>query len=306
MIKVGITGAETRQGGELMRILINHPDVDIISVHSPSNAGRPVASVHHGFIGEERLLFSSVFDATALDVAFVISPLHSGSDWAKLMSDRPGLKVMFFPESAMLAEGFDRMPVYGLSEINRKQLVRGARSAVLPDPVASVSLVGLYPLARHLMLPERLEIKASLPVDLITDERLKRAKSEIAEQILLAQTSFSGNIEIVAEESGSERGMAVETTIAGTTPLDEIFKVYDSIYDDHNFAHIVAMDVDYKEVEGTDKCIISLSKPTPDTIRIRTVADPRMRGGAGEAVHLLNLLCGLYEKTGLSLKANRY
>lgn len=306
MIKVGITGGETREAGELMRLLINHPDVEIVSVHSPANAGKPVASVHHGFIGEERLLFTANFDATLLDIVFLVRPLHTGNDWAKLMSDRPSLKVVVYPDSTALTESFDRQPVYGLSEINRKALVRGARSAVVPNPAASLALVALYPLARHLMLPDTISLNVALPDDLLAANPADFVAREISNQIVITQTSFAGDTKANISDSGSERGMSVEFSIQGSTPLNELFKIYESVYDDHNFTFQVPMDVDYNEVEGTDKCILSISKPDDDSVRVRAVADARMRGGAGEAVHLMNLLFGLYEKTGLSLKAARF
>ncbi|MDE5652295.1 MAG: hypothetical protein K2I48_02355, partial [Muribaculaceae bacterium] len=146
MIKVGIAGADSRIAGEILRLCLHHPDVDIVSAYAPAYAGRSVASVHTGFIGEPRLLFSSSFDATALDVAFIMHPIYSDSDWAKLMSDRKDLRLIIFPGAESVAGALPSSPVYGLSEINRKPMVRGAREAIVPDCVASPVLVALYPL----------------------------------------------------------------------------------------------------------------------------------------------------------------
>lgn len=310
MIKVGISGGETPMAGELLRILMHHPDVEIVAVHSPANAGRPIASVHHGFIGEERLLFTSAFDATSLDMAFLLRPVHSAGDWSKLMADSQTLKVVLFKESVSLADGFLSSPVYGLSEVNRKPLVRGARTAILPSPLASLALIALYPIAAHLMLPSRLQIDATLPA-MISQEADTRqtaddAAAEILRQLSVVQTSFASAPEITISPSDHPRVMSMTVEMSGSLEIDELFKLYDSIYDDHNFTFMVPVDVSPKEVAGTNKCIISLSKPSADTIRIRAVADAGMRGGAGEAVHLMNLLFGLYEKTGLQLKTSDY
>lgn len=306
MIKVGITGGESAIAGELLRLLVNHPDVEIISIHSPKNAGKPIAGIHHGFIGEQRLLFTSHFDASALDVAFILHPLHTSSEWSKIMADNPTLKVILYSDSVDLGEGLDHQPLFGLSEINRKGLVRGARTAVLPHPSSTLSMIALYPLARHLMLPNDLCLKISLPDDLNNDRLQSESHEEIKSNVSIAQSSYTGSLPIEYISSGRSRGMSVEFQLPCRTPLDELFKIYDSIYDDHNFTFMVPFDVDYNEVEGTNKCVISLTKPDEATLSVRAIADARMRGGAGEAVHLMNLMSGLFEKTGLSLKVIDY
>ena len=100
--------------------------------------------------------------------------------------------------------------------------------------------------------------------------------------------------------------MRMECDIPCRTELAEILRLYDSHFDDHNFTFHVSYPVGMEEVEGTDRCVISLSKPTPDTLHVEAVADARLRGGAGEAVHLMNLLFGLHERVGLTLKASVY
>ncbi|MDE6271714.1 MAG: hypothetical protein K2M31_01750 [Muribaculaceae bacterium] len=306
MIKVGIAGADNAVAGELMRLCLRHPDVDIVSAYAPKLAGHSVDTQHHGFIGEEKILFSSNFDATSLDVAFIFTPLYTDADWAKLMSDRDSLRLIIFPGSEEIARALPRTPVYGLPEMNRKPLVRGAREAVVPDSLASPALVALYPLASHLMLGGHLTIKVKAPKDLITPFRIRHSEAEIAEQLAGVQASFLGKINIEAEDSGSHRSMALTMRIPSNVSLEELLKIYDSVYDDHNFTYVVTHPVGPEEVESTDKVIISISKPTPQEIELKVVADPRMRGGAGEAIHIMNLLLGLHEKTGLDLKTSSW
>lgn len=306
MIKVGIAGADSPLAGELLRLCLRHPDVDVVTAYAPDKAGLPVSALHHGFIGEERILFTSNFDATGLDMAFLLTPIYSETDWMKLMADRPQLKLVLFNDA--LNEGmrsaFD--PVYGLSEINRKPLVRGARVASVPEPIASVLLVGLYPLARHLMLRDNLEINVYAPEDLITPEKLDVAVKEIKFVLPQVQTSFNDEVTLKSFTSSSDRSMRIKLTLPVTTNLEEIFKIYESIYDDHNFTFMVPHPVSTAEVEGTDKILISLSKPTPETLQLDIVADPRMRGGAGEAMHLMNLMFNLHERTGLDIKTSAW
>lgn len=306
MIRIGIVGADTRVGAELLRILLHHPDVEIITAHAPEKAGMAVASVHHGFIGEERIKFSSNFDATALDLAFLIKPIYSESDWVKLMADSPGLKIIRFPGAEISDMATSLPPVYGLSEIYRKPLVRGARMALVPGVIASPVLVALYPLARHLMVKGDLEISISAPADIITSDNIKKAEKEISENLKKIQSSFTGCVTVNAAPIDNERAMSLHLELPSSTSIDEILKIYDSIYDDHNFTFVVNFPVGTAETEGTEKVIISVSNPVAGRIALDIVADPRMRGSAGEAVHIMNLLFSLHEKTGLNLPASRW
>ncbi len=306
MIKIGITGGETKIAGELLRLALNHPDIDISTVYSPANAGKGVGIVHHGFIGEEKILFSSNFDASALDIAFLVKPIYTSGDWAKLMADNPELKLVLMPESVNLGDSLPSRPIYGLSEMNRKPLVRGARVAYLPNPAASMLLVALYPLARHLMLPESIEVNLYVPEDMMREIDSDNIVKEVIEQLLMVQTSFKGNLILKIRKGDYERGMKAVVEMSGNTEIEEIMRIYDSIYDDHNFTYMTTMPVKEEEVEGTEKIILSFSRPSSDKLRIEAVADARMRGGAGEAIHLLNLLFNLHEKTGLQLKASKW
>ncbi|MDE6330029.1 MAG: hypothetical protein K2L83_04870 [Muribaculaceae bacterium] len=306
MIKVGIAGADSRIAGEILRLCLHHPDVDIVSAYAPAYAGRSVASVHTGFIGEPRLLFSSSFDATALDVAFIMHPIYSDSDWAKLMSDRKDLRLIIFPGAESVAGALPSSPVYGLSEINRKPMVRGAREAIVPDCVASPVLVALYPLAMHLMLSGDIDIRLSAPADIITPERLAASCDEIRRILASVQTSYNGNVRITACDSGAARRMLIEMKITSATPVEELLKIYDSVYDDHNFTHVVTSPITPAEVESTERVVISVGKSAPSEISLTVAADPRMRGGAGEAIHIMNLFLGLHETTGLDLRSTAW
>lgn len=306
MIKIGLTGGETKTAAELLRLAIHHPDIEISTIHSPANAGKSVASLHHGFIGEEKLLFSSNLDATGLDVVFLITPLYTSSDWAKLMADCKDLNLVVFPEAAHLTESLSTTPTLGLSEMYRKPLVRGERVAILPSPLESAVLVALYPLAAHLMLPSAIKIKISAPSDLLTDDTKSRLSDLVVSRLKSIQSSFNADIDIQYEAIESDRSMRIVIELPGSTAVDQIMKIYDSIYDDHNFTFMTTRPVGIEEVEGTQRMVLSFSKPQNDTLRIEGVADARMRGGAGEAIHVMNLMQHLHEKTGLEQKVNRW
>lgn len=306
MIRTGIAGADTPMAGELIRILVNHPDVDLVSAFAPGKIGRKVTSVHHGLTGECDLDFSPDIHPDDLDVIFIDA--HSEvADRFRMNTDRwPDLKIIDMSHCPSL--DFESLDMaYGLPEINRKQLVRGCRRVVVPRSVATAALVSLYPLARHLMLKGDIEVSYACPPDIDTDEKAEMARREIENFLHTTQNSFSGHVSLRRmDENVSDRGLKVEISIPCSTEIDEIFRIYEDIYDDHNFTFTTSTPMDGYEVEGTQKCLVALQKPDSDTLRITTVADCRMRGGAGDAVHILNLLFGLHERTGLYLKAHKF
>lgn len=306
MIKVGIAGADTPMSGELIRILLNHPDVELMSAFAPGKVGRKVASMHHGLEGECNLDFSQDINPSQLDVIFIDA--HSDvADRFRLNTDRwPGLRIIDMSHCPSLdLEALDM--TYGLPEINRKQLVRGCKRAVVPRSLAAASIIGLYPLAKHLLLKGNIEIGYACPPDIDTDEKIEMARQEISQVLSKTQNSFSGKVTMNRlEESESDRGLKVVVNLPCTLEMDELFKIYSELYDDHNFTFTVSRPMPGYEVEGTQKTLVTLQKTSPDTLTVTVVADCRMRGGAGDAVHIMNLLFGLQEQTGLRLKAHKF
>ena len=306
MIRVGIAGADTAMAGELIRILINHPDVEIESAFAPGKVGRKVASVHHGLAGECDLEFSPDINPQMLDVIFIDA--HSDvADRFRMNTDRwPELRIIDMSHCPSLDfEALDM--VYGLPEINRKKLVRGCKRAVVPRSVAAAAIIGLYPLARHLLLKGDISVGYACPSDINTEEKINMVRQEIIHILRKTQNSFNGDIQLLhLDEEVSDRGLKVIVEIPCTLDINEVFKIYDDCYDDHNFTFMVASSKPGYEVEGTQKTLVTLQKLTPDRLTGTVVADCRMRGGAGDAVHIMNLLFGLHERTGLYLKAHKF
>ena len=305
MINIAIIGAEDPLAGEMMRILISHPEANMKLLFSPSLRGLPVSSVHHGFIGEEIVNFSDKEDIGKIDVVFLLDDSEFSHKIKGLEAIEENPKIIDL--SPRRHEGWRAADIeYGLSEINRKALVRGARKAVIPSSIASLSLIGLAPLASYLLLPDNLELYVAAPEDVIQELDPKKIAEEIAQQLKKRQQSFEGNVKLRISKNNSERVMRVKTKFRCLLGIEEIQKIYDSIYDDHNFTFTSIKEVEGKEVEGTQKTIISFSKPTSDTLEIEVVGDCRLRGGAGDAVHVLNLFFNLHEKIGLELKPSRF
>lgn len=306
MIRVGIAGADTAMAGELIRILVNHPDVELTSAFAPGKVGRKVASVHHGLAGECDLEFSPDINPQKLDVIFIDA--HSDvADRFRMNTDRwPELRIIDMSHCPSL--DFEALEMaYGLPEINRKELVRGCKRAVVPRSVAAAAIIGLYPLARHLLLKGNITVGYACPVDIDTEEKIGMARQEILHVLKKTQNSFDGDI--IMQHLGEEvtdRGLKVNIDLPCSLDINEVFKLYEHCYDDHNFTFMLSSSVPGYEVEGTQKTLVTLQKISDDKLTVTVVADCRMRGGAGDAVHIMNLLFGLHERTGLYLKAHKF
>ncbi len=301
MYKVAIIGAGSPDAGELVRLLVHHPDVELSLLYDDAYGGIPVSQVHHGLVGDLDLSITSKARLDDIDVVFLCGEGNLAARLAANPEELGEAKVIDLrPTRSADAEGYE----YGLSEVNRKPLVRGASRAVTAGPIASAALVALYPLATHLLLGGRLSLEALCRDDLRGEQSVSKSAREIGSRLQLAQQSFGGEVNLTTSKGASERAVRVRTTLPIGLSLEEVDRIYEGIYDDHNFTFVLHRKVEDKEVEGTNKCLIQISKPSQGELAVEAVADGRLRGGAGEALHLMNLLLGLHEKTGLELKAS--
>lgn len=303
MIKIGISGGETPRAGELIRLLVNHPDVKISTIVANKMSGCAVTSVHHGLIGECALDFDAQLITDKLQVLFVAADAQDARSEIPSPQDNAELCVIDMTADFNRARQQDSLIVYGVPEINRKALVRGAKRAIVPSPLESVLAVALQPLAMRSMIPDSLEIQIEAAAEII-HELPSNLDSLIAELKNLGNNQFKLKTDFEPRDLG--RVIRISTQLALPVPLDNIIDMYEELYEDHNLTFIVGDEPAPAEVEGTDKCIIYLDKTAEGKLHLQAIADARMRGGAGDAVHIMNLLMGLYEKTGLNCKASQY
>ena len=301
MIKTGILGGDSHKAGELIRLLVLHPEVELLFVVAPALRGQAISSFHRGMIGETDLKFSDSFNPEDLNMLFV-------TDVAYLSDSFPeSLKVVVYADDQFaslsdVAEGSTFVPA--VSEMFRKPLVRGAKSSMVMPSCISVAMIALFPLALHLMLNESLSVKVNLPKfksPVVSEEVMEK---EIVRLLNLVQLSFDKFRGVKIENSNLLRTISLELELDSDVDEEEIKRIYNSIYDDHNFTFVVRTEPAPTEVAGTQKCLIYVHKSPEGKIRIKALADSFLRGGAGDAIHAMNLLFGLYEKTGLSLPAS--
>lgn len=307
MIKVGIIGADTLKAGELIRLLINHSETELITLYAPSFIGRSVSSVHHGLIGEKTINFSDKIQPDELDIIFIAEINEISKNIIDNQESWPDLKIIDLTQNddVTISESIDFI---GLSEINRKNLVRGAKKTFIPTSPLISPLISLVPLAQFMLLNAPISIIISMPSGVLKENNNPDTVSRLLRTAFtFYQPSFSSEVNVSFETLENEdRVMVMKAKFDCSLSIEEVEKIYDRVYDDHNFTFITHSPVSIKEVEGTQKCIISINKPSSATLEITTMIDGRMRGGAGDAVHVMNLLQGLYEKTGLQLKSSAY
>lgn len=322
MIKAGIIEGTGYKAGELIRLLLNHPDVEIAWVTSRDHAGMPLASCHRGLTGETTLAFADSAAMDAVNALFICGDPGKALDG--LSAD---IKVIDLTESERATASIDSESidgtVYGLPEHSRKAMVRGASRAVVPGELAMALELSLLPLARHLLLNSDIHATAvigSSEADGSLNESIHTRRAEnITPSALLAhddvaevtrllsgvQTSCRSKVNVVGLDGPFARGLVTVTYLDCPVAAEELVKLYTDFYADHNFTFVSPDVPDLKDVVNTNKCLLHLRK-SDGMLVIVAVIDNLLKGSAGTAVHAMNLLFGLHERTGLNLKASAF
>ena len=307
MINVGIIGGETEAAGELIRLLINHPDVILRQVASPAHTGQRLDLFHRGLTGDTDLCFVRQLDDPKLNCVFLLGEPWQAREFLAEADSRRHISELAEdeePEDCLhiidltggCLDGSEGM-VYGFPEFRRKALVRGALRAAIPSPVAIALELALFPLAKNHLLGGVIEANIELPAR-------GGAMRPITESSDRERPEISTRLDPIAPiENRTDADYA-------SVSLYEIRHLYDEAYEDHSFTFVIDRTPEIADIANTNKCLISLSSPEADlnshqpAVRITAVIDSLIKGRAGNAVHCMNLLFGLSERTGLALKAS--
>lgn len=318
-IKAGIIGGAGYTGGETIRLLINHPNVELTFVHSRSNAGNALHVVHPDLAGETDLKFTDSL-SEKIDVVFLC--LGHGES-KKFLTENPlneGASVIDLSQDFRLGDAVSgRTFVYGLPEVN-KSLIQQTKSIANPGCFATAIELGLLPLAKHGLLGnvyttgitgstgagQKLQDTTHFTwrannisaYKTLTHQHLK----EINQTIKSVYTGFSGTINFVPWRGDFARGIFVSSIVETNKSLDELKKIYQDFYADHPFTMVSDATLDLKQVVNTNKCIIQLEKEG-DKVVIHSAIDNLLKGASGQAVQNMNLMFGFDERAGLKLKA---
>ena len=323
MIKAGIIGGAGYTAGELIRLLINHPDVQLMWVNSSSNAGNPVASVHQGLIGETDLVFTDQTPFDEINVLFFCTPHGQTRTFLESHSVPDDLRIIDLSTDYRHQDGTHDF-VYGLPELNRKAIVRGAKHIANPGCFATAIQLALLPLAKNLLLNKDVHVFAitgstgagvkpaptshfSWRNDNISIYKPFRHQhlDEIRQSLSQLQNSFASEIDFIPVRGCFSRGIFATLYLDCPVELSEIRRLHDDYYSDHNFTFVTDKMPDLKDVVNTNKCLLHLEKEGNKLI-IVSVIDNLLKGASGTAVHNMNLLFGLHERTGLCLKGSAF
>lgn len=323
MIKAGIIGGAGYTAGELIRLLINHPDVQIEWVNSSSNAGNRVDAVHQGLIGETDLKFISETPFEDIDVMFCCTPHGETRKFMEAHNVPENLRIIDLSTDYRHQDGSHDF-VYGLPELNRKKIVNGTKHIANPGCFATCIQLALLPLAKNLLLNSDIHVHAitgstgagvkpgttshfSWRNDNVSIYKPFKHQhlDEIRQSLTLLQNSFKSELNFIPMRGCFSRGIFASVYLDCPLELDMVRKLYDDYYSDHSFTFVTDKMPDLKDVVNTNKCLLHLIKEG-DKLLIISVIDNLLKGASGQAVHNMNLLFGLHERVGLALKPSAF
>ncbi|MEQ8363673.1 MAG: N-acetyl-gamma-glutamyl-phosphate reductase [Cyclobacteriaceae bacterium] len=319
-VKVGIVGGAGYTGGETLRLLVNHPNVEITFIQSRSQAGKKVADLHRDLLGDCDLTFSETHQHQA-DVIFLCLG-HGESKVFLADADIPlTTKIIDLSQDFRLGEPSGKRDfIYGLPEL-QKEVIQQANNIANPGCFATTIELGLLPLANEGILSEvhttgitgstgagqKLQDTSHFSwrtnnisaYKTLTHQHL----NEINQTLKGLQPAFNGAIHFVPWRGDFSRGIYVSSVMKSSLSLNEAYDLFISYYTNAAFTHVSETMIDLKQVVNTNKCLIHLEKVNENLV-IHTATDNLLKGASGQAVQNMNLMFGLDETAGLRLKAN--
>ncbi|MBQ1980920.1 MAG: N-acetyl-gamma-glutamyl-phosphate reductase [Alistipes sp.] len=320
MIRVGIAGAAGYTAGELIRLLVNHPHVELKYAQSGSHKGEPIHSVHSDMIYLD-MTFQDI-DFESIDLLFICMG-HGNS--AKFLAENPvpeRVKIIDLSNDFRLKADAGEF-VYGAPELNREQ-IKGSRAVANPGCFATSINLALMPLAKAGILPEEVNVvgitgSTGAGQKPTQDTHFSNRNSnlsnykvfthqhlgEIGETLVAAGAHEGTDIAFVPVRGCHTRGIMSDVVVRLDESLEEIVEIYKSYYAAHPFVCVSDKPVYMKQVVNTNYCFLSLQKEGRKLL-ITSVVDNLLKGASGQAVQNMNLMFGLDEMEGLRLKANYF
>ncbi len=320
MIKVGIIGGAGYTAGEMLRILLNHPQVEIVFVNSSSNAGNKLYDVHEGLFGETEMTFTDELPLDKIDAMFICSGHGDSKKFLESHEVPANVKIIDLSQDYRdESEGF----VYGLPEVNRERIKKATKLAN-PGCFATAIQIGLLPLAAKGL------IKGEVHTNGITGSTGAGVKPgatshfswrnnnisiykafkhqhllEITQTMRQLQAGFNYDINFLPVRGDFPRGIFVSQYTECDLEIEEIQKIYKDFYKDAAFTHVMDANPDLKQVVNTNKGIVHVEKHG-NKLLIISMIDNLLKGASGQAVQNFNLMFGLEETCGLKLKPSGF
>ena len=319
MRKVGIVGGAGYTGGELIRLLNGHPDIELIFASSRSQAGKPFSSVHHDLFQSDDTFTSQIhFD---LDAIFICAGHGQGQAFMAENEVPATIKVIDLSHDFRLAG--DHPFIYGLPELNRAHIANAHRIAN-PGCFATCLQLALLPAAKHRALGPALNIHAitgstgagqspsatghfSWRNNNISVYKAFNHQhlAEIKQSLLQMDPQFSSDIHFIPVRGNFTRGIFASIYWHSTWSESEVVDMYDNFYHDHPFVTLTTSNPNLKSVVNTNHCLLHIKKYN-DQIHIISIIDNLVKGASGQALQNYNIMEGLGEDTGLQLKGSYF
>ncbi|MDB5202670.1 MAG: N-acetyl-gamma-glutamyl-phosphate reductase [Ferruginibacter sp.] len=323
-IRIGIIGGAGYTGGELLRILINHPAADIAFIQSNSNAGKPVASVHEDLLGDTELTFAANHH-NDIDLLFLCAGHGEAKKFLTSNNFPDAVKIIDIGNDFRLAADArigQREFIYGLPELNRAA-IQQASNIANPGCFATAIQLGLLPLAKAGLLKEiyttGITGSTGAGQSLSTTSHFSwRANNiqayktlthqhlgEIGESLLHWHPGSATELNFVPWRGDFTRGIFISSQVSTELSLEELTVLYRDFYLDNPFVFLSADPISLKQVVNTNKALLQLEKIGSKLV-VHSALDNLLKGASGQAVQNMNLMFGLEETSGLKLKANNF
>jgi len=318
-IKAGIIGGAGYTGGEMLRILINHPHVEITFVNSTSNAGNLISDVHTDLIGETDLKFTSDLPQD-IDVLFLCV---GHGDAKKFLATHPiadSIKIIDLSQDFRLTANAafeNRKFIYGLPELNR-EAIKNAKNIANPGCFATCIELGLLPLAHKGLIKSEVHINATTGStgagqSLATTSHFSWRNNNLSvykafeHQHLneIGETLGAITLNFIPQRGDFTRGILAAMYTESDLTLEQAQTLYEEYYSTHPFTTVSAKNIDLKQIVNTNKALVHLEKHG-NQLFIISIIDNLLKGASGQAVQNMNLMFGLEERQGLNLKATAF
>ena len=322
MIKVGILGGAGYTAGELIRILINHPEAEIVFVNSESNAGNLLTDVHGGLYGETDMRFTDSMPFDSVDVVFFCFGHGKSEQFLKEHTIPEDVKIIDLAQDFRIAApGNDY--VYGLPEINREE-IKGAQHLANPGCFATCIQLALLPAASLHILDRDVVVNA---VTGSTGAGQKPTATthfswrnnnfsvykvfkhqhiaEIRQSLTQVQGALNASIDFIPMRGDFARGIFATCVIKTDMSEDKIVEAYKDFYRDAAFTHYIDKPIDMKQVVNTNKALIHCDV-VDGKLLVTSTIDNLLKGAVGQAVQNMNLMFGIEESAGLRLKPSAF
>ena len=323
-INIGIVGGAGYTGGELLRVLLRHPNAHIRFVHSTSNAGELVSKLHGDLAGDTDLKFVNELDQN-IDVLFLSVGHGDASKFLTTNEIKASIKIIDLSQDfriATTASIGNRNFVYGLPELQR-ETIKSASNISNPGCFATAIQLGLLPLAAKGLLKDiyttgitgatgagqGLSNTSHFSWRANNIQAYKTLQHQHLNEIVQSLAQLQGNqnaeVNFVPWRGDFTRGIFVTSVITSDLSLEALYDLYNAYYEGHVFTHVSKNNIDLKQVVNTNKCLIHIEKQG-NKIAIHSVVDNLLKGAVGQAVQNMNLIFGIEESAGLQLKANYF